>query len=127
MIIDKISLRDAISFPLESSLESDDNVLFWTPNVIIDDDRQSINERCKFAKQISTLCDFPDNKQVNRIKRQLNACIRAGIEIDDLTQDALASDANFLAGLNVCKGNVTYKAVADDLDLEFVDPSKAIN
>ncbi len=42
-------------------------------------------------------------------------------------QDALASDANFLAGLNVCKGNVTYKAVADDLDLEFVDPSKAIN
>ena len=42
-------------------------------------------------------------------------------------QDALASDANFLAGLNVCKGSVTYKAVADDLDLEFVDPSKAIN
>jgi len=42
-------------------------------------------------------------------------------------QDALASDANFLAGLNVCQGNVTYKAVADDLDLEFVDPSKAIN
>ena len=87
-------LRDAISFPLDSSLESDDNVLFWTPNVIIDDDRQSINERCKFAKQISTLCDFPDNKQVNRIKIQLNACIRNGIEIDDLTQDAIASDNN---------------------------------
>jgi len=42
-------------------------------------------------------------------------------------QNALASDANFLAGLNVCQGNVTYKAVADDLGLEFVDPSKAIN
>ncbi len=42
-------------------------------------------------------------------------------------RDALSSDANFLAGLNVCQGNVTYKAVADDLDLEFVDPSKAIN
>ena len=42
-------------------------------------------------------------------------------------QNALASDANFLAGLNVCLGNVTYKAVADDLGLEFVDPSKAIN
>ena len=41
-------------------------------------------------------------------------------------QNALASDANFLAGLNVCQGNVTYKAVADDLGLEFVDPSKAI-
>tara|TARA_B100000686_G_scaffold308761_1_gene350116 strand:- start:64 stop:930 length:867 start_codon:yes stop_codon:yes gene_type:complete len=42
-------------------------------------------------------------------------------------KNALASDANFLAGLNVCKGNVTYKAVADDLGLEFVDPSKALN
>jgi len=42
-------------------------------------------------------------------------------------KDALTSDANFLAGLNVCQGNVTYKAVADDLGLEFVDPSRAIN
>ena len=42
-------------------------------------------------------------------------------------QNALASDANFLSGLNVCVGNVTYKAVADDLGLEFVDPIKAIN
>ena len=42
-------------------------------------------------------------------------------------KNALASDANFLAGLNVCQGNITYKAVADDLDLEFIDPSKAIN
>ena len=42
-------------------------------------------------------------------------------------RDSLSSDANFLAGLNVCQGNVTYKAVADDLDYEFIDPSKAIN
>ena len=42
-------------------------------------------------------------------------------------KNALASDANFLAGLNLCQGNVTYKAVADDLDLEFVDPIKAIH
>ena len=42
-------------------------------------------------------------------------------------KDALASDANFLAGLNVCQGNITYKAVAEDLGLEFIDPSKAIN
>ncbi len=42
-------------------------------------------------------------------------------------RDALSSDANFLAGLNVCQGSVTYKAVAEDLDYEFIDPSKAIN
>ena len=42
-------------------------------------------------------------------------------------QNALSRDANFLAGLNVCKGNVTYRAVADDLGYEYVDASKAIN
>ena len=42
-------------------------------------------------------------------------------------QNALASDANFLAGLNVCQGNVTYKAVANDLGYDYVDPGKAIN
>jgi|TARA_B110000263_G_C15298638_1_gene506808 alanine dehydrogenase len=42
-------------------------------------------------------------------------------------QNALTSDANFLAGLNVCQGNVTYKAVADDLGYEYVDPGKSIN
>ena len=35
---------------------------------------------------------------------------------------ALNDDQNFLAGLNVCKGNVTYKAVADVFGHEFVDP-----
>ena len=40
---------------------------------------------------------------------------------------ALTSDANFLAGLNVCQGNVTYKAVADDLNYEYVAAGSAIN
>jgi len=42
-------------------------------------------------------------------------------------QNALTSDANFLAGLNVCMGNVTYKAVAEDLGYEYVDAGKIIN
>ena len=41
-------------------------------------------------------------------------------------KNALTSDANFLAGLNVCQGSVTYKAVADDLGYEFVAPGKAL-
>jgi len=40
---------------------------------------------------------------------------------------ALESDAHFLAGLNVCKGQITYKAVAEDLGYEFVNPRTAIN
>ena len=40
---------------------------------------------------------------------------------------ALSEDPNFLAGLNVYKGNVTYKAVADAFGHNFVSPNKAIS
>ena len=42
-------------------------------------------------------------------------------------KDALLSDANFLEGLNIYKGQVTYKAVADDLNYEYVPATKVIN
>ena len=42
-------------------------------------------------------------------------------------KNALASDTNFLEGLNVCQGNVTHKAVADDLSYKYVSASSAIN
>ena len=41
-------------------------------------------------------------------------------------QKALSEDNNFLAGLNVHKGMVTYKAVADVFGHEFVAPDKAV-
>ncbi len=41
-------------------------------------------------------------------------------------QKALNNDPNFLAGLNVCKGNVTYEAVADVFGYEYVSPNQAI-
>ena len=41
-------------------------------------------------------------------------------------QKALSEDKNFLAGLNVFKGQVTYKAVADVFGHEYVDPTKII-
>ena len=37
-------------------------------------------------------------------------------------QKALSEDKNFLAGLNIHKGHVTYKAVADAFGHQFVDP-----
>ena len=39
---------------------------------------------------------------------------------------ALSEDKHLLAGLNVCKGQVTYKTVADVFGHEFVAPEKAI-
>jgi len=41
-------------------------------------------------------------------------------------QKALAEDKNFLAGLNVYKGHVTYKAVADVFGHEYFDPLKVL-
>ena len=41
-------------------------------------------------------------------------------------QKALGEDKNFLAGLNVHKGHVTYKAVADVFGHEYVHPGDAI-
>jgi alanine dehydrogenase len=41
-------------------------------------------------------------------------------------QKALEEDQNFLAGLNIHKGQVTYKAVADTFAHEFCPPKEAI-
>ena len=67
-IADK-DLRDAVAFPLEYDLESNNNVLFFKPNVTITDDREDIHYMCQFARQMSTLCEFPTNtRQIARIK-----------------------------------------------------------
>jgi alanine dehydrogenase len=41
-------------------------------------------------------------------------------------QKALGEDKNFLAGLNVCQGNVTYKAVADVFGYDYINPNNLI-
>jgi len=40
---------------------------------------------------------------------------------------AMKDDLNFLAGLNVHKGQVTYKAVADIFGYKYVNPSEVLN
>ena len=96
----KCDLRDAIATPISDtqliSLWQDaKDVLFVRPYVTIDYLRDSIHQSCKFARQIATLCEFPTvKKQIARIKKQFNTCIREGIEIDDLTLEAIASDNN---------------------------------
>ena len=69
-------------------------VLFVRPFVTIDEHRDDIKDMCDFARQMSTLCEFPEDKTVTRIKKHLNACIRSDIEMDDITLDAIAFDNN---------------------------------
>ena len=84
-------LRDAISYPLQSRLSDTPECLFVVPDVKIADHLDDIQDTCLFAKQIATLCEFPEQKIVNRVKKQLNKCIREGIELDDITVAAVAS------------------------------------
>ena len=92
-------LRDAIASPISdkeliSLWQSAEDVHFVYPDVTIDYHRDNIHDLCKFARQIATLCEFPNDKQVKRIKKQLNTCIREDIEIDDIVQEVLANDNN---------------------------------
>jgi len=45
---------------------------------------------------------------------------------NDGYEKALKNDKNFLAGLNVCKGNVTYKAIAEVLGHKYVSPKELL-
>ena len=88
-------LRDAVAQTITKPFRmyrKDWDVLFVKPWVTIDEHRDDIKDMCDFARQMSTLCEFPNDKQVKRVKRHLNACIRADIEMDDITLEALAHD-----------------------------------
>ena len=45
---------------------------------------------------------------------------------DEGYEKALKEDKNFLAGLNICKGYVTYKAVADVLGHKYISPNELL-
>jgi alanine dehydrogenase len=56
-----------------------------------------------------------------------NVTLPFGLKIADKGyKQALLEDHHLRAGLNVCKGKVTYKAVADDLGYEYVPAEKAL-
>ena len=103
----KKDLRDAVAVPMDFTLIDTLNCKFIQPEVTLKEDRVSMIDRCNFARQIATLCEFPNVKQIATIKKQLNSCIRNDIELDDITLEALAND-------NKCDINVLrlWKLVA---------------
>jgi alanine dehydrogenase len=55
-----------------------------------------------------------------------NATLPYVIRLADHGLNALKQDPHFMAGLNISQGRVTYKPVADDLDLEFTMVEEAL-
>ena len=89
----KQDLRDAVAVPIHKLPISryKTRVKFIRPLAEIHNDNESIRAKCNFARQMATLCEFPTKSSVvNNIKKQLNACIREGLEVTDLIQEGIA-------------------------------------
>jgi hypothetical protein len=76
-------LRDMFSAPLLKKLKSTDRCLFVQPEVCICPYREDIEDFCKFARQMSTLCTFVNDKQAKELKKVINSYIREGKEVDE--------------------------------------------
>ena len=89
----KQDLKDAVAVPLSCipRVSNKTKVKFIKPLAEIHNDNESIRSKCNFARQMATLCEFPTKSSVvNNIKKQLNACIREGLEVTDLIQEGIA-------------------------------------
>jgi hypothetical protein len=89
-------LRDAIAFPDTATWNDTEHVKFVQPQAYILHGQTSfadVEEICNFARQMSTACEFVTDKEAAKIKQQINACIRAGEEVNP---DDFECDANLL-------------------------------
>ena len=94
-IADK-DLRDAVAYPMKFTITDTPYVKFVKPEAYIQHGQESfadVEEICDFARQMSTACEFVTDKEAAKIKQQINACIRAG---DEINPDDFDCDANLL-------------------------------
>ena len=45
--------------------------------------REDLADVCKFAKQMAMLCEFVNKTKATKIKKEINACIREGNDVDE--------------------------------------------
>jgi len=78
-------LRDSWAIPLMLNLDSTENVLFVKPKAYILHNQRSfadVNEVCDFARQMSTVINFASKSEAEKIKKQINVCIREQSDIN---------------------------------------------
>ena len=81
--IAKNDLRDAVAYPIDFALDDTAQCKFVTPYAEICPYRDDIEDICKFAKQMSTLCDFVSDRQAKQLKTVINSYIREGKEVNE--------------------------------------------
>ena len=74
---------------------------------------EDFDEIVAFARQMSTICEFIDAKQSRQIQQQLNSIIRAGLDIDDITLEALSFTNQI--DLNLLRLWSLVKSIKDDM------------
>jgi hypothetical protein len=69
-------LPEMVAHPITSKFVSTKHVLFVQPQVELNPYREDLEDVCKFAKQMSTLCEFVTARKASEIKKEINNCIR---------------------------------------------------
>ena len=92
-------LRDAEAYPDRAIWNDTEHVKFVKPEAYILHNQESfadVEEVCKFARQMSTTCEFVQGKQLAELKKQLNASIRAGEQITVESVNEFDCDPNLI-------------------------------
>ena len=76
-------LRDAIASPMVLCPKSTSACKFIKPDAEICPYRDDIEDVCKFARQMSTLCNFVNEKQSKELKKVINSYIREGKPVNE--------------------------------------------
>jgi len=105
-------LRNVSAAPLCSKLISTKHCLFVQPSVELNPYRDDLEDVCKFAKQMSTLCEFVSDRIASQIKKEINACIR---EQRIICEDEIAEKCD--CDKNLIRLWKLVKSIKDDLFL----------
>ena len=105
-------IREMTAAPLTSKLISTKDCLFVQPQVSLNPYREDLGDVCKFAKQMSTLCEFVSDKKASQIKKEINACIR---EQRVICENEIAEKCD--CDVNVLRLWKLVKSIKDDLFL----------
>ena len=74
---------------------------------------EDFDEIVAFTRQMSCMCEFLTPKQSALVQKQLNACIREGFPVDDITQNAIADENDI--DVNVLRLWSLVKSIKDDM------------
>ena len=102
--------RNVSASPLMFTMESTDECLFVQPEVKLNPYREDLEDICKFAKQMSMLCDFVTPAKATKIKKHINDCIRHQNVVDE---DEIAE--KFDCDANVIRLWKLVSSIKDDL------------